>query len=159
MPLQNGTNVVWPGSPYNGLPLLTVMTQLNNAAANPATRAQAVTDLQALGNLPQFHGIGWQGLVAMLGIIGGGALTAALSGAGATGAGTSLAAIQGGAVPEIPLGATAAGTAGTAGLASPALAGIGGSSVASSGLLGGLGISNKQLLTAGLGALGGALEN
>src|SRR6185369_15687001 len=151
------SHLVWPGSPYNGWMVQQALIDLNNKAANPMTRQSAVDTLKQMGDLPQFKGIGWQGLVGMLGMIGGGALGAALG--GGTTAGTSgLDAISTGMGGQLTGGTVGIG-AGAAGNAMeiPSLAGIGGAGAAG-GLLG-LTPAQTAILTAGLSTLGGALNN
>jgi hypothetical protein len=164
-----------PGGVYNGQPVQQSIIDLNRKAQSPdpAVRQQAVADFKTISALPQFHGFGWQGLVAMLATMGGGALISSLAGggsagaAGATGAasggsgaattGGSLAAVQGGLVPEIPL----AGIGGGIPNAAAGLGGFSGGGFFGGGAGGFLGLSptGTQLLNAGIGTLAGAISN
>ena len=137
-----------PGNPYNGQPITVVFNRLAGLAqsTNPAVKAQAVNDAKTLAALPQFKGIGWQGLVSMLGIMGGGALISALAGGGSAGAG-AIGTLQ----PGAEGGSVIAGGAG---------AGAGGGGVASGGLGGFLtSATGQKLLGAGLSTLSGAISN
>ena len=89
---DGGTTIYAPGSPYNGKPAMWAMgdAAANAKSSDPATKAQGIADLKMLSALPQFQGFGWEGFLAMAGIMAGGALYSAITGSGAgAGAGAS----------------------------------------------------------------------
>ena len=152
MPAIGGGNISAPGTPYDGLPIQT--TLINLSRASQAGNPQATAAIKQLSALPQFQGIGWQGLLAMgLSIAGGTALAGALGGAGSAASGI------GGQITGGTAGLGGAGAAGNA-MEIPTIAGAGagGAGVAGGGLFG-LSANQTGLLNLGLAGLGGYLNN
>lgn len=82
MPGIGGANVVWPGSPYSGMPVNSVQQDLARRLKSGDTQARA--DIDAFLKLPQFKGFGWEGLAGMLAIMSAGTLGGPLGAIGAT---------------------------------------------------------------------------
>jgi hypothetical protein len=126
MPGIGGTHIDLPGSPYNGM--------LAQAAIGLAAKKAAAgdpTDLKTLKALPQFQGFGWQGFLAMAGIMGGGALASVIGGLGGSGAaaGATGSTVAGTGAPLGEVGAiSGAGVAAVPGAVGPAAAGLTGAS-------------------------------